>query len=452
MLCFAPGSRSPGWLEVTGRLAIREPREIELEHPDASEIERLRTELERAEDELTLIAHVSHSVASSLDPETVFDAIADGLHALVDFHAFRLLRYDPTTDSLYADRIASTRPEYRLEVLEDPAYRIPVGTGLTGWAARERKPVLCRDVAGDPRTLHVPGSLKLEESMVLAPILHEGELLGVLQIAHLGRDSLTERDLRVAVVVAGQAGVAMSHARTFEIQRESARRLEDLTRRQMEFILLASHELRGPLTVIQGHLSMWRDGTIQPDGGMAGASIKAMESAAAVLGQQVENILHLVRLDQAVAETGEVVDAASVIRDEFASVEGEAVEVVVDSGTAPIRMDRGLLVEAVSQLVSNGTKFNDREPHLLLTVRAGEKVEVTVADNGIGIPDDQLNDVFDPFVRVDVAAMRHVGGSGLGLYLVRRIVQTHGGEVWARRRPGGGSEVGFWLPRADPAS
>jgi two-component system, OmpR family, sensor kinase len=232
-----------------------------------------------------------------------------------------------------------------------------------------------------------------------------------------------------------------------------ARREEALSR-QRRFAADASHELRTPLTAISGHARMLDEWALDGDEDTARRSVGAIRREAGRMRGLVESLLALTRGDEgAPLEVG---------RYDLGAVAAEALETARDNadgrvsvgftppdGEVVATFDRERILQAASILLDNAVKYTPEGGSV--TVRVGERdgrVELTVSDNGVGIPEDQLPLVFERFCRADSA--RAERGAGLGLSIARQIAEAHGGTIEAASKVGVGSEFVLVLPRKKP--
>ncbi len=226
---------------------------------------------------------------------------------------------------------------------------------------------------------------------------------------------------------------------------EMLRALTESRRQQHQLVRDAAHELRTPLTSIRANvdlLAMAPD--LPPDDRqeVLGRVRSELRHLSAVVTEIVE--LATDTRDETVAEPLDLAEVATTVVEGLARRGEAAIE--VESAPSPVVGDRVALERAVGNLLGNARKHGDPDGPIRLVVQDGT---VTVLDRGPGIPDGDLPRIFDRFHRSGAA--QDVPGSGLGLAIVAKIVDDHGGEVFARNRPDGGAAVGFSLP-ARPTS
>jgi signal transduction histidine kinase len=235
----------------------------------------------------------------------------------------------------------------------------------------------------------------------------------------------------------------------------STRRSQELARQQMEFVAGVSHELRTPLAVIRAAGENLADGVVEDVDQIRkyGALVR---SEGRRLTEMVEQILEFAGIhagQRALAVAPIAVDGLidSVLRTTTALEDAARikVEVEIPDDLPPVAGDEGALRRVFQNLVGNAIKYGGNGEWIgIAAVAAGREVRVSVADRGIGIaPADQPR-IFEPFYRAGDVIAAQIQGAGLGLSLVQRIVQAHGGRVTFRSETGKGSEFVVHLPAA----
>jgi len=228
-------------------------------------------------------------------------------------------------------------------------------------------------------------------------------------------------------------------------------RLADQVRR--DFVANVSHELRTPLTAVRGYVEALRDEPLDP--GERQRFLEIIARHANRMERLVKDLLRLASLEarQEPLERGPCDVAglfASVTADLASSVaaKNQRIEISVASSVATIDTDAGKLQDALRNLVENAANYSPAGSTIRLEASAGAagRVEITVADEGPGIPEADLLRIFERFYRVDKARSRESGGTGLGLSIVRHLVELLGGDVRAANRPEGGAVFTVMLP------
>jgi CheY-like chemotaxis protein len=240
----------------------------------------------------------------------------------------------------------------------------------------------------------------------------------------------TEQHERLAVGVAAWASVALENARLYS-ETAAANRMKD------EFLAVLSHELRTPLNAIVGYSRLLRGGMLPPD--KASRGLETLERNALWLTQIVEDVLDVsrivsgkIRLDVQPVELPVIVDNAVATIQPAADAKSIRVQTIIDPRVGPVSGDPSRLQQVVWNLVSNAVKFTPKHGRIQVRLeRVNSHIEIAVSDTGIGIRPDFIPYVFERFRQADSGSTRKTGGLGLGLAIVRHIVEMHGGTVEA---------------------
>lgn len=301
---------------------------------------------------------------------------------------------------------------------------------------------------------------------LFVPMLAHGQLLAVLVLGskQSGQPFLTS-DVTALSTLANQTAVAIDHARLYEKLRQDAAELEQanielrrLDQLKDEFIQNVSHELRTPLTFIQAYVELMLDGKLGPltpgqHSGLqtvfrSGKRLVAMINDIISLNKNEQEVLELVPQDLVAlinqsVETAKPVAAASNVN-----------LCVKTSGKLMMAAgDARRLGQVLDNLMGNAIKFSPDGGEVVIQADyVGSEIQLTVTDQGIGIPTEELSRVWDRFYQVDGSTSRRFGGSGLGLTIVKRIVEAHGGRVWAESTLNLGSRFGCAFPIGIPAA
>jgi signal transduction histidine kinase len=295
-------------------------------------------------------------------------------------------------------------------------------TGAAGFAAR-----LYFDSPGHGSLLPITW----EEAVRLT--LFAGFVGGAVVVVDRMKSDRRELQLRIA-----EARAEIEERRRLEeVLRAARAQAEEATRLKDEFLAMVSHELRTPLNAILGWASLLGGGTLS--GPRASHAVDVIQRNARLQAQLVTDLIDVARsltgrlhLDAGVVDMGPLaVDAAEQVR---AAFHQKGVTLTVDVPPAPMLVwgDAGRLRQIVMNLLGNGLKFTPGGGRvaLLLSTR-GTYAELVVSDTGAGIPPDFLPHVFDRFTQADTGSTRHHGGLGLGLALVRQLVELHRGQIEA---------------------
>jgi PAS domain S-box-containing protein len=263
-----------------------------------------------------------------------------------------------------------------------------------------------------------------------------------------------DRDGRI-IEIFGMAIEVSERIRNEQLQRERIETLEQVDRYKDQFLSILSHELRTPINAIMGFGSVLEDGLAGTLSPMQKQYMrKIMDSSDALLGL-VNDLLDMSRVQAGKFSLDlQTVDIAAVIRNAVATMFSEAIQKghslnnFVPAALPALKADPHRVGQVVSNLVANAIKYTPDGG--TITVRAceqGDMLRVEVCDTGIGIPPDQQSLIFQPFTQVDMSNTRATGGVGLGLSIVKGLVEAHGGQVGVESEgPNEGSTFWFTLP------
>jgi two-component system sensor histidine kinase VicK len=229
---------------------------------------------------------------------------------------------------------------------------------------------------------------------------------------------------------------------------------ETLEQARREFVANVSHELRTPLTTMKSYLEALEDGAIE-DAQLASRFIGVTRSETERMIRLVSDLLHLSRFDSKqsgiVRVWTDVHEMLEEVTDRFSfqlKQRQMSIDVVIENGVNKVWIDRDKIDQVLDNLVSNAIKFTADGGHIQIHVSSIDQVslEISVKDNGIGIPKKDLNRIFERFYRVDKARSRNMGGTGLGLSIAREIIRAHNGEIEIESEYSRGTKVTFTLP------
>ena len=281
------------------------------------------------------------------------------------------------------------------------------------------------------------GRMTIAPARILAPITARNEIAGVLAVASARIGAFDVEDLHLFEVFGRRAGLALDNARLYQ-ETQKANRLKD------EFVAIVSHELRTPLTPILGGVHMMRS---EPhDENIVRRALDLIERNAKAQVRIVDDLLDVSRaLSGKMRLNMEAVDLPRVIQASVESVRpaSEAKAIHLDVHIAPmtgvISGDPDRLQQIVWNLLANAVKFTPNAGRITLElVETSTHAEIRVSDTGIGIDLEFLPHVFEKFRQADSSRTRAHGGLGLGLAIVRHLVESHGGHstlrAWARKR------------------
>jgi PAS domain S-box-containing protein len=398
----------------------------------------LRAAAQVAEQRATFLAEAGRVLSSSLDYQKTLSEVARlAVPDLADWCAVDLVGEGGAVERLAVAHVDPTKVEWAQELQRryppdpDAPHGLPnvLRTGRSEIYPEITDEML---VAGahDEEHLKVLCDLRFSSAMIV-PLAAHGRTLGAVTFvaAESGRRYGPE-DLRLCEALSLRAAAAIENARLYHAAREASR-LKD------EFLATVSHELRTPLTAIVGWMQLLR--AKQVDAETAERALDTVERNARSQAQLINDLLDVSRivtgklhLDARPLAVGAVVDGAITSVRPAADAKRIEIRAALDPGLPEVHGDRDRLQQVFWNLLSNAVKFTPEGGRIGVAVRArGASVEIEVSDTGQGIPEKFLPHVFDRFRQADQSTTRAYGGLGLGLSIVRHLVELHGGTVRA---------------------
>jgi PAS domain S-box-containing protein len=288
---------------------------------------------------------------------------------------------------------------------------------------------------------------------VLSPLVSRGRVFGAMGVWREEDRPFTPEDIRLVEAVAARAALALENAMLYERAESALADAERESRLKDEFLATLSHELRTPLNAILGWAHMLNGGRLDPP--TVSRATETIARNAMAQAQLVSDILDMqrvvsgkMRLDVQELDLADLIEKAVDTIRPSAEAKGIRIQVLLDPAAGGNRGDPARLQQVAWNLLANAVKFTPRGGRVSVQLQgAGSHAEMVVADNGPGIPADFLPYVFDRFRQADSSATRQHGGLGLGLSIVRALVELHGGTVQAANGRDGGAVFTVRLPR-----
>ncbi len=416
----------------------------------AVENAHLHRESERRLQEAELVATVARDINASLNLDTVIQRIVDTARDLchADLAAI-FLREGPE---------AAAVPRYGAGGTPSSRYRtvrIEPGKGLGGQVLLTGRALRTANYPEDPRFSEEYRKLPESEqilALLAVPIRYGDYVRGLLYIANRTARAFSDRDEAVVQRLGDHAAVAIQTVELFAREQAARSAAEEANQAKDEFVATLSHELRTPLNAILGWVRMLRAGSL--DAMTAQRGLDVIERNVRSQAQLIEDLLDVsriatgkLRLDVRPLRIAEVIEAALDTLRPAAEAKEQRLTSVLDPRAGQVSGDPDRLQQVVTNLLSNAIKFTPKGGRVEVRLaRVSSHVEIVVSDSGPGIPAQSLPHIFDRFRQVDSSSTRQHAGLGIGLAVVRHLVELHGGTVEAKSGEGGGASFTVKLP------
>ncbi|MBI2204651.1 MAG: response regulator [Candidatus Rokubacteria bacterium] len=408
-----------------------------------------RAEAERHGREADELRGLAQALTHTTKTAVAAQRVADAAHRLFDPSsvAVRLLEPD---GALVAVAVAGANP------LVAPGHRLPPRSGVVGLAVLERRMVVTSSVLTDAR-LHLPSAVREQHEqlghqlIVAVPLIVDDLVIGSLALNETKIRTFSEVELALLQALANHAAVGIRNAQMFQQERTAREEAEASNRAKDEFLAMLGHELRNPLAAIGSGIAV-----LNRLGGADELSTRARE----VITRQVTHLRELMDdlLDAGRVATGKIilsrkpVDLGDLARRGWAVLDSTGMfaghRATLETEPVWVDVDETRMAQLMENLLTNAVKFTPAGGAVAMTVRRdGDDAMIQVSDTGVGISPTLLPRIFDLFVQGDRTPDRNKGGLGIGLTLVKRLVEMHGGSISATSAgPGPGSVFTVRLP------
>ena len=404
-----------------------------------AETERGRQELDKRAAELETVAKVSTASAAIQDPDALLRAVVDLTNFSFGLYHTSVYLLEETEDGEKSLKLAAASGKTGYKMLENE-FTIPMdeSTPLFKTVAGEHQVYMARDTEKNAVFLgkeHLP---KTRSEMIIPMIVAE-KFIGIFDVKAEDPERFSEADFSTYTTLASQTAVALQNAQLYEEQLATVERLRELDHLKSSFLANMSHELRTPLNSISGFTQVMLEG-------LDGDLTQEMEEDLGLIDKNANHLLNLINevLDMAKIEAGrlsvsvEPTNLCEIVSDVVKSTAGLAREnnltMKLENNLDPeqiIVIDGMRVQQVMINLIGNSMKFTKEGGIKVRAEQVDETIRITVKDTGIGIPPEQLENIFEAFSQVDTSTTRKVGGTGLGLPISRRFVEMHNGRLWA---------------------
>ena len=430
---------------------------------DIRERKAAEAELARKNQEIEVAARIDRIGARVMvalsQQDTTTTPAAEVLRVLAEEAGYRPLAfydYDEWQGGLVLEAGLSLAPGYDRK-------KFRVGEGLVGEAAAQRQPVFVDGPTNVPFSLDTGVGVLATATLFAIPLLHREKLLGV--VAGAAQTPLLDRERSWLTQVGGQIAVGLHAIRQFQELKDLSQQLNERSRKieaqnrelahasrlKSEFLASMSHELRTPLNAIIGFSEALKDGLLGELPLPQLEYVTEVYQSGRHLLSPINDILDLSKIEAGKMELDiEPVDVASLIGNaitimkERAAKGRVAVTQSIDPEITVLDADGRKLRQIIYNLLSNAVKFTPAGGSVRVEVtRVGAELEFAVVDTGIGISPEDRPRLFEPFEQLDGGIARRFEGTGLGLVMVRSLVELHGGRIGVESEVGKGSR--FWV-------
>lgn len=411
------------------------------------------TQLERRLEILNRIVEVSLVLNSSLSTDAILTQLMDATTEILNAESASVILMNPNTNELYfvampTDDIERSKSLQRIQ--------IPLEGSIAGSIIQDNRPVVLNDVTEHPlhyRQVDTTSGFQTH-SLLGVPMRIRNRVVGVLEAVNKIGNGWADMDSFYLEILASQAAIALENAQLVNQLQKANEELAQVDKLKSDFIAIASHELRTPLGVIMGYASFLKE---EAQGELSEHATIVLNSALRMrnLIEDMTNLRFLklgeTELTLEAMSINELIELAEKDVSTLAAANGHQldVEYFPDDEDVTLSGDRAKLLMALTNILNNAIKFVRKDGYIKMAcLNKKNEVWIRIADNGIGVPLEELENIFRPFYQVEDHMTRRHGGMGLGLSIAKAVVEVHGGRIWAESEgPERGATFTITLPK-----
>jgi signal transduction histidine kinase len=399
--------------------------------------------------QLRRLVELSVILNSTLDLEALLQLITATATELLDCEAASILLYDEKDKRLFFAAATGSDPE---ELAKIP---VPIENSLAGTIFRSSQHIIINNAEQDSRHYslvsdHINFSVK---TLLGVPMPIKDRTVGVLEALNKRDGIFDEHDAVVLAVTAAHAAIAINNARLLRATQKALQKVKESDQLKRNFLALASHELRTPLGIILGYSSFLKEDAKGELSSHADQVLTAASQMRSILDEM--NNLAMLKSDEMILKPQKVAMedvlsyACEGIRD-IAAARKQNLVYAFSEEAYIVNVDIDKTAQAFGNILGNAIRFSPEGTEITIGVKKdGDQVLSWVQDQGIGLPSDKLQKIFEEFYQIEPPNTRHYGGLGIGLTIAKGLIEAQGGRIWAESDGAGkGSTFKVCLPMA----
>ena len=406
-------------------------------------------DLEGRQHQLLRLVELSVTLNSTLDLDDLLQLITATATELLECEAASILLYDEKNPRLYFAAATGSDPAQLAEI------PVPIENSLAGTIFRTNSHIILNDAELDPRHYSlVSDHIKFNvRTLVGVPMPIKDRTVGVLEAVNKHNGTFDERDAALLSVIAAHAAIAINNARLLRTTQQALEKVKESDQLKSNFLALASHELRTPLGIIIGYSTFLKEDAKGELSDHASQVLTAARQMRSILDEM--NNLAMLKSDEMILKPQKLVMQDVLVYacegiKEIAATRNQKLIYAFPEEPFVVNVDLDKTALAFGNILGNAIRFSPQGSDITIgAIQDGNQVLAWVQDQGIGIPVDKLQKIFEEFYQIEPPNTRHYGGLGIGLTIAKGLIETQGGRIWAESEgAGAGSTFKVLLPAA----
>jgi signal transduction histidine kinase len=411
---------------------------------------RLFTRSQRQLRDMSALVDMAKQVTSKLDLTSILQTTVQTLRGLLNARASTITMLTDSHEELVVEAAAGVNPEYLKA-------RMRLEESISGQAVRTGKLTYIRDTYEEPDFFFFDDVVR---SLLVMPLMLRDRPVGTLTVDHEKPHAFSQSDLQLMTIAAAQVSIAIANARLFEELDQRARELaeayeelKESDRLKDELVQNLSHELRTPLTFVKGYVDLLMAGEMGLLNNEQNEALLIVSDKTNEITWLMDDIITLQRIDAGNLQLlpcsmTDLIKTSIAGHRLVANKKGMVIEPALPEGDILVPVDKGRVNQVLDNLIGNAIKFSPDGGTIGVQLQEYQhEVLVSISDQGIGLPPDRKERIFDRFYQIDGSSRRRFGGTGLGLAIVKRIIEAHNGRIWVESELEQGSIFHFTLPK-----
>lgn len=396
--------------------------------------------------QIELVNSIASRLTSTLDLDKMLAFAAEAIQKNFNYFDVTIFMIDAETQ----DAVLAAHSGSYIDFLPH-GYRQKVGEGIVGWVAMYGEKILANDVSLDNRYLTY--AYHNTNSELALPIKVGVDVVGILNLEDTKLHAFDETDVVVMSTLCDQLGSAIHNAKLYSEVKETNKKLLELDKLKSDFVGIVSHDFRTPLSSIMLAAKSLVKKEIIAANAHFREYLNIIIDQAMKLSQLAEDTLTITKMESGqLSYYFKLVNIEALVKEAVSMVKFSSrhqLEHNIEIDASFVKGDQSKLRQVLMNLVSNAVKYSPRGGKIEISAvnYDDDEILLSVRDEGMGIPENQLEKLFQKFSRVDSTEVSNIKGSGLGLWISREIIKAHGGKIWVVSEEGVGSTFMFTLKK-----